>query len=299
MNNNSSQSKDPVLSMSDIMNTEERITAPKHYMDISLIQPWSIPVMKTTLPPDILQTMIKLTDEVIADKESQNAGPDLVGQIDSEYYIVSPDGNNKLINHDATNQTELMRYFMTAVYEFLYVCKSQCFPMADPDELKKEEWLTQMNTMWVVSQQPGEYNPIHAHNNCQISGVVHLKVPEMLTPKKQHRAVDDGSIVFTSNWSGNQELSVPSITFPPRVGDFYIFGAQQQHLVYPYRCAEGQEDVERRSVSFNSIYKSRQQSEPQWVRANPDTAPINMGGRSVDDDPRIGFPKTIDGSFHS
>jgi hypothetical protein len=286
--------------LADIMNTEERITAPKHDMDISLIQPWSIPVMKTTLPPDILQTMIKLTDEIIAEETSQDAGSDLVGQIDSEYYIVSPEGNNKLINYDVTNQTELTRYFMTAVYEFLYMCKSQCFPMADPAELRTEEWLTNMNTMWVVSQQPGECNPIHAHSNCQISAVMHLKVPEMLTSKKQHRAVDDGSIVFTSNWSGNRELSSPNITFPPRVGDFYIFGAQQQHLVYPYRCAEGQEEVERRSVSFNSTYKSRQQSEPKWERVNPDVPPIvNVGGRSVADDPSIGFPKTIDGSFHS
>ena len=129
---------------------------------------------------------------------------------------------------------------------------------------------------------------------------MHLKVPEMLTPKKQHRAADDGSLVFHSNWSGNFELSTPSISFLPKVGDFYIFGAQQQHLVYPYRCAEGQEEVERRSVSFNSTYKSRQQSEPKWERVNPDVPPIvNVGGRSVADDPSIGFPKTIDGSFHS
>ena len=40
------------------------------------------------------------------------------------------------------------------------------------------------------------------------------------------------------------------------VGDFFIFGAQQQHAVYPYRCAEGQEDVERRSVSFNAVFQN-------------------------------------------
>ena len=112
-----------------------------------------------------------------------------------------------------------------------------------------------------------------------------LKVPEMLTPKKENRAADDGSLVFHSNWSGNYELSTPSITFPPQVGDFYIFGAQQQHLVYPYRCAEGQEDVERRSISFNACYKSRQQAEPLWERAYPDKASVGTGN-TVDDDPR-------------
>lgn len=285
----------------ELMNTEERIATPKPDMDITMIQPWSIPVLKTTLPPDILQTMIKLTDEVIADENSQDAGPDLVGQIDSEYYIASPDGKNKLLEYDATNGTELLRYFMTAVYEFLTACKRQCFPMADKDKLKQEEWLTQLKTMWVLSQQPGEYNPIHAHTNCQISAVMHLKVPEMLTPKKQHRPADDGSLVFHSNWSGNFELSTPSISFLPKVGDFYIFGAQQQHQVYPYRCAEGQEDVERRSVSFNACYKSKLLNEQMWVRANPDIPPITgktQGGRTVDDDPRIGIglSSVMDGS---
>ena len=49
----------------------------------------------------------------------------------------------------------------------------------------------------------------------------------------------------------------PNIAIPPQVGDFYIFGAQQQHEVYPYRCKEGQEDVERRSISFNAVFQSK------------------------------------------
>ena len=51
-------------------------------------------------------------------------------------------------------------------------------------------------------------------------------------------------------------MSSPSISIPPQVGDFYIFGAEQQHAVYPYRCEEGQEDVERRSISFNAVFES-------------------------------------------
>ena len=43
----------------------------------------------------------------------------------------------------------------------------------------------------------------------------------------------------------------------PEVGDFYMFGAHQQHAVYPYRCAEGQKETERRSISFNSIFQSK------------------------------------------
>ena len=38
--------------------------------EIELIQPWSVPVMKITLPPHVLQTMIEISDLVIADKEA-------------------------------------------------------------------------------------------------------------------------------------------------------------------------------------------------------------------------------------
>ena len=125
------------------------------------------------------------------------------------------------------------------------------------DAIQQEEWLTQMLTMWIISQQPGEYNPIHIHTECQISSVMYLKIPKILPSKKEHRPLDDGSILFVSNSSRDVDFSVPNIAIPPQVGDFYIFGAQQQHQVYPYRCKEGQEDVERRSISFNAVFQSK------------------------------------------
>jgi len=70
-------------------------------------------------------------------------------------------------------------------------------------------------------------------------------------------ATDDGSILFFGNASRDIDLAVPQLVCPPKVGDFYIFGAHQQHAVYPYRCAEGQKDVERRSISFNAIFQSK------------------------------------------
>ena len=44
-------------------------------------------------------------------------------------------------------------------------------------------------------------------------------------------------------------------------GDFFIFGANQLHAVNPYHCDEG--DPERRSVSFNAIFKSEKLFEQQ------------------------------------
>ncbi|MCH2405709.1 MAG: hypothetical protein MK200_05905, partial [Nitrosopumilus sp.] len=64
-------------------------------------------------------------------------------------------------------------------------------------------------------------------------------------------------ILFTNSSSRDVDFSVSHIVIPPQVGDFYIFGAQQQHAVYPYRCAEGQKDIERRSISFNAVFQSK------------------------------------------
>ena len=218
----------------------------KYEMNIQMIQPWSVPVFRTTLPPSILQTMIEISDQVIADKDVKSHGEYLAGQIDSEL----------LVDHNFLEQSGMMGFFLGAVRQYVMMCKCQQFP-DHVEAMKKEEWLTQMMSMWIVSQYPNEYNPAHLHTQCQISTVMYLKVPEMLPSRKEHRAKDDGSILFFGNASRDIDLSVPQLVCPPKVGDFYIFGAQQQHAVYPYRCAEGQKETERRSISFNAIFQSK------------------------------------------
>ena len=215
-------------------------------MEIQILQPWSTPIMKTKLPPEVLQTMIEISDQVIADKDAKSWGGNLAGQINSEL----------VVEHNILEQTGVMGFFMGSVRQYVIICKCQMLPDL-MDDIKKEEWLTQMLSMWVVSQQPGEYNPAHLHTQCQISTVLYLKVPEMLPSRKEHRVTDDGSILFFGNASRDIDLAVPQLVCPPKVGDFYIFGAHQQHAVYPYRCAEGQKDVERRSISFNAVFQSK------------------------------------------
>jgi len=215
-------------------------------MEVSLIQPWSVPIFKTTLPPEILQTMIEISDHIIADKDNISHGEYLAGQIENEVRV----------EHNLLEQSGAMGFFMGAVRQFIITCKCQMMPGFE-QAIQKEEWLIQMLTMWIVSQQSNEYNPLHIHTECTISSVMYLKVPKILSTRKEHRPADDGSILFATNASRDVDFSVPNIAIPPQVGDFYIFGAQQQHQVYPYRCKEGQEDVERRSISFNAIFQSK------------------------------------------
>jgi len=241
----------------------------QYEMQVQLIQPWSVPIFKTTLPPDILQTMIEISNHIIADKEATSHGEYLAGQIDTEL----------LVEHNLLEQSGVMGFFMGAIRQFVITCKCQMLPGFE-QAIQKEEWLIQMLTMWIVSQQPNEYNPLHIHTECTISSVMYLKVPKMLSTKKEHRPGDDGSILFTTNASRDVDFSVPNIVIHPAVGDFYIFGAQQQHAVYPYRCAEGQKETERRSISFNAIFQSKRDhdrgkrvSQPGSVIKPGDTKP--------------------------
>ena len=216
----------------------------QYEMQVQLIQPWSVPVFKTTLPPEILQTMTEISDQVIADKDAKSHGRNLAGQIEKEL----------LVEHEFLEQTGVMGFFMGAIRQFVIMCKCQQMPDSIA-AIQREEWYTQMLTMWIISQQPGEYNPMHIHTQCTISSVMYLKVPKMLPSRKEHRPIDDGSILFTSNASRDVDFSVPNITYRPAVGDFFMFGAQQQHAVYPYRCEEG--DPDRRSISFNAVFQSK------------------------------------------
>ena len=137
----------------------------RYDMEVSLIQPWSVPVFKTTLPPDVLQTMIEISDQVIADKDAKSHGEYLAGQIDTEL----------LVEHNLLEQTGAMGFFLGAVRQFVITCKCQMMPGFE-QAIQKEEWLTQMLTMWIISQQPNEYNPMHIHTQCQISTVMYLSL---------------------------------------------------------------------------------------------------------------------------
>ena len=214
-----------------------------HEMKIDILQPWSVPVIHTVLPPSILESMSQISDNIIADKNSISHGEYLAGQIDTELRVP----------HEMLENAGIMEFFISICEHYIKTVKSQQYPYV-VEKVQAEKLFIQMLTMWIVSQQPNEYNPIHVHTECQLSCVMYLKVPKFEPSKKTHRNLDDGSITFISNSPKDNEFGATSLTIRPIVGDFFIFSAAQQHSVYPYRCTEG--DPERRSVSFNAIFET-------------------------------------------
>ena len=99
--------------------------------------------------------------------------------------------------------------------------------------------------------------PAHVHNNCEISSVIYLKIPKYLPSRRFYGDTnDDGAIVFTNNVAKNSIWGAPTLQIQPQVGDFLIFPASQQHMVYPFRTVDGK--GERRSVSFNGTFSLKE-----------------------------------------
>ena len=228
----------------EIMNEE--------YPSYELLQPWSSFVLKTKLPDKILKEMVELTDKIVFDSSSEDFGPNLVGQIEWE-----PKIELKLIK-----KTNIEKYLYDMIHQYCMRAHLQNYPTsrmnsAIPPPLSK--YL--IDPMWIVSQKDNEYNPIHVHGQCTLSAVLYLKIPEYLPSRKQTKGEynnfnTDGSIVFSN--SPRNPMGVFGtegvLTINPQPGDFFIFPAEQYHMVYPFRTADGK--GERRSVSFNVICNS-------------------------------------------
>ena len=221
----------------------------KNRMKVELLQPWSTFVMKTQLPVMVLEKMIKITDEIIENKESaESFGPKLASQIEDEFVI-----DLKILE-----QEDLMMFFLDMCRTYIVQAYCQRFPFKK-EEWLKEEWFIELQSMWTIFQKDNEYNPLHFHSNCDLSAVIYLKIPEYLPSRKSHNPNDDGAIIFTSNHSADKLWGAPYMIIQPKVGDFFIFPASQGHYVNPFRTPDGK--GERRSISFNATFTSKSENE--------------------------------------
>ena len=150
-----------------------------------------------------------------------------------------------------------MGFFWDISRNFVIQQMCQCHPVGK-QAIFDEEWYTQMLSMWIISQKDNEYNPCHVHTECALSTVMYLKIPEYLPSRKSHRQ-DDGAIAFTGPAGKDHVWGNPNLTYRPQVGDFFLFPASQQHMVYPFRTTDGK--GERRSVSFNAVFSSKTEQE--------------------------------------
>ena len=213
-------------------------------MPIELLQPWSTFVMKTRLPLPIFDKMIKITDEIVDNAENEKShGHNLAGQIKDELWV----------DHEILERENVLGFFLDVVRNFVIqqTCQQEPF---EREKILAEEWYTQMLSMWIISQKDNEYNPCHVHTECAVSTVMYLKIPKYLPTRNPHTT--PGAIEFTGVPSRSPTfLGRGTLEVQPRVGDFFIFAADQQHSVYPFQTQDG--NGERRSISMNAAFEAK------------------------------------------
>ena len=200
------------------------------------------------LPDDALNAMINMTDNIIKDKKSESHGQNLAGVIDKELKIYKSD-------MDKAGVDQLLE---SCVKSYVVHCARQ-------HGMFKEHYVTDsdVNSAWVVSQYANEYNPIHNHTGCEISGVIYLKVPDVKGRRnlqsKKGKMDSDGDISFvycTASQRNHDIFEKGLVQIPPVPGLLLMFPSYLGHTVYPF-VGEG----ERRCIAFNANYRITDQSD--------------------------------------
>jgi len=230
-------------------------------LEVQFIQPWSNLIAKVKMPEDIFKEFGALYDTVMKDEELINFGDKLVGQVNSEPFVKI----SKLDEHK-----EFRDFCIDAVRNYAVVQKRQNYGH-DPEklaEIESDKLNVKLTSMWFVNQKPGEYNPIHVHTGCKVSAIAYLRTPKhQINDRKKHFGTD-GMVSFTNNSGNDFHWTNPTCHLKPVEGDFYIFGAMQQHMVWPFRSTE--ENDLRISLSFNAdvIYQSELEKQKKQFEEN-------------------------------
>ena len=202
--------------------------------NVQVMKPFGPLVMTAQLPKDIVK---KLNNIVDRNRTDSGMGKRLVGQIKKETEIP----HHMLEEYDVMN---VFHAFSKSFVEqgLLLSGKKYLLDLVDIE--------TQMQSIWSVAQYENEYNPLHSHTHCQISGVLYLKVPNMKPRNIPDKGEMDGKIEF--NFCNDYDILVNgSFVVQPKPGLILLFPNGLNHTVYPF-LGNG----ERRSIAFNMAYKN-------------------------------------------
>ena len=163
--------------------------------------------------------------ETLDDKT--NAQDYLVGKIKNEYHFL------EFIEELDTGLE--IKNCMTYVLE--NCPHDECYEIVEID----------MNSAWINDQYEHEYQGVHTHSGKEdlgFSSILYLKVPDFGKEITNTGNPLNGRTELIGNCGGIWNCPTHLIT--PKVGDFYIFPYDMQHVVYPFTG-----DGMRRSIVFN------------------------------------------------
>ena len=232
---------DDTKSTSESIPQVTEVPEEKFEMNVDYIQPWSNMIVRVKIPDKIFEELLKMYEYTMKDWKS--FGSQLVGQINEE-----PEVTKEI----QAKFPDWINFCLQGAVNFVNAQTRQNM-FAEPEKWEQfcaDEVLSRITTMWFVNQKPGEYNPVHIHTNCKVSSVVYLKTPKkQIRDRKKHYS-SDGRITFMNNSGTDFNFANSQASFTPVAGDMYLFGALQNHMVWPYRSTDP-EDL-RTSLSFNA-----------------------------------------------
>ena len=174
----------------------------------------------------------------VAKKNTEDFRHQLAGIIEDE----------KLFTKDNTNW--FMEYFSN--YFKIYM---EGLVKFNQQGLLKQISELQIGKVWVNYMKANEFNPPHIHSG-DLSFVMYLEIPKGLNKEREEykgTSSGPGAIQFSygeADPSNRPACFATHHAFLPEPGDFFIFPANLQHCVFPFKC-EGT----RTSVAGNVIYK--------------------------------------------
>ena len=197
-------------------------------MDVELIQPFGPSILKTKIPPEIMEKLNNYIDQVVIDKKKSdllNMGNKLAGDVTQEFKL----------EKDFVDNIGFLKFIGINVSRWIQI------------SLKQKITKFSLIDSWIVRQFKDEYNPVHWHGG-HISGVGYLKVPSTYGKGFQEKENGHNNGQIDLIHGSRQFLSASDFLITPEVGYFYLFPHYLMHTVYPFNST----NEERRSVSFNA-----------------------------------------------
>ena len=215
-----------------------------------IYQPWSAPVVHASLPDIILKDLLQLTDLISEDINHESSGNTLAGEIEDEW-VIDP---ILLTNISFDNYIIQLCKKYREIIESQYPPPEVCGRSRSLSSIRHMTENLEIISSWFNNQKDNEYNPLHNHSG-YFSGVLYLKIPKYIPPKKENNNCLTGSITFISNTDMTEGGMTHSyLTISPKVGDIFLFPSTLKHLVYPFQSIDGKGS--RRSMSFNLTAKN-------------------------------------------
>ena len=219
-----------------IMGQKEKKTTQQEPFKFEGIRPFGPTIIKGKMPMDLIHLLDKKASQMLGNEQLSkefNHAQNLAGNVKKEVRYPQ--------SWMSTKEFKPVVHYMGEMVK-AYISIPPASETISPEFVGK----LLIESMWMVSQWAGDFNPFHIHEG-QLSGVIYLRIPPGL---KQEYSEEDhypsvGDIVFFHGQAAT--FSGHKMQHTPKVGDIFLFPNWLSHGVYPFRT-KGQE---RRSVSFN------------------------------------------------